>query len=159
MIKIILNSDINHMKFLINTLVLYMRNTVKDKNMHSKDILLSKIYYNLIVLSENKIRLFEGREMQVTEIQNEFLLYLRENNFQNQIAGFKKAEKKIRASIHNKNAPVIICGESKILNAFKEISQTHYSLPYYFELNFDNSSLSEIGTFAGSMAKQIYHSK
>jgi hypothetical protein len=143
-----------------------MRNTFKRENIDSKKMPLSEkdyLPYYVIVLNESRIRLLEGRDMQVTETDNKFLQKLEENKFQSHLkeiqAELKKAEKKIRASIQNIDVPVIICGENKILNAYKEISQTHYSMPYYFELNLDRSSLAEIGLFAGRMAKQIYCSK
>ena len=163
MIKIILNSDINHVKNLYHSLLLYMRNSFKGENIDSKELSVTDLPYYVIVLNESRIRLMEGRDMQVTETENKLLQQLQESKFQNHLkeiqTELKKAERKIRSAIQNTNVPVIICGESKILNAYKEISQSHYNMPYYFELNFDKSSLSEIGLFAGRMAKQIYCSK
>lgn len=166
--------------------IIYFENPVEDKlliddNFEIREILIedkNSLRAYVVLLNETHVRFFETEGENVKEIINDKFPFNIENEFQlpesqnilsrvpeesdinmkRIIAGLREADKNINNFIKNKNLPVIICGLDKTLSAYKKI-RNEFPFSYYYAVNFDKSSLKEIGSFIRSLTMQLYENE
>jgi hypothetical protein len=150
--------------------LVYFDIPVRDKVSIDENFNVKKIFLNdpfslkayVILLSTNHIRLIEVTSEKAKEIKSDSFPFQIENDSQNKSAyksDLTKAYKEIRAAINTPHIPLLVCGPHDILESYKKISKIYFKNVYYFELNFDRSSLKEIWKFAFRWVKHTYDSQ